>query len=550
MNPRNRSKTPRSGMVAVLALVATLALVASACGSDNSSDQSEGPNGTSGTPDETVADPVQGGKLVVGLAASTDGWVPASNRWTPSGLNIARAVYDPLAVYDTDGGVVPYLAKAFEPNDDFTEWTITLREGVTFHDGTPLDAAAVAANLEAVKVNALLGPTLQVMKSATAVDPLTVKVEMTHTWTTFPVLMAQQVGFIAHPGMLTGEITDPVGSGPFVFEEWVPDDHFTVRANPDYWRAGLPYLDEVEFRIIVDDRSRESALLAGDIDLMHTSAAAQSIPLMESTRDGFYAVWSDGADDEQLILLNSQAGALAEAEVRRALYLAIDRDELNDALFDGAVTVADSSYGEGSLWHSDPGWADPDPDEAARLVAEWEAANGPLTVRLLAITRTEDLEIAQYLQERWTAAGADVEIDSIDEATFALRLVTGDYETATLSLFNAPDPDGDYHFLDPDNVNAPGEFGLALTRYKSDTLAENLDAGRSTIDLEERQTAYAAVYAEIAENVPMIWLYHAPWVFEMRDAIEGIETFSIPDSDASPLLVNWGAIFLTEAWVS
>lgn len=526
--------------------------IATACGG---SDAATPDTGTTAPSDSTAirpdpsGEPARGGRVVVAVDAATDGWVPADSRWLPPGLTIARAIFDPLAAFTDDGDVVPYLAESIESDADFTTWTIGLREGVQFHDGSPVDATAVIANLESIRGSTLQGGTLSAVESLAALDPLTIEVEMSEPWATLPVALSGQAGFIVHPAMITGELTDPVGSGPFVFAEWVPGDHFTATANTSYWRQGLPHLDEVEVRVMRDDAARAAALATGDVQMAQWISAAKTTELLGGEGEpGFYTVASSAAEDEETIVLNSQTGPTADADLRQALDLALDRDVLNEALFDGKVVTATQSYREGTRWHSsDVDWPDADPVRAAQMIAAWEADNGPLELEMLVVAG--DNRVSQYVQQVWTDIGVDVTIEAQDPTTVALRMVTGEYEAGQFAFFNAPDPDGDYGFLHPDSVGDPGEFGLAISRYSSPTLAENLDAGRRTDDLAERKPAYDAVWAELAEEKPILWLYHNPWVIEVAESVNGIETFTFPDSAEQPLIVNWGAFFLTTAWV-
>jgi ABC-type transport system substrate-binding protein len=536
----------KTGRIGSALLAVALAGATLACGSDGD-EQGEADGSTT----TVEAQPQQGGKVVYGLSAETDGWNVASNRWTPAGLNVARAVYDPLAAFDAAGEPQPYLAESITSNDDFTEWTITLRDGVEFHDGSPLTGEVVAANLQAVYDSALIGPSMKVAETIEATGPLEVTVTMSEPWSSFPVLIAQQPGFIVHPDVLSGEVTDPIGTGPFVFAEWVPDDHFTAERNEDYWRtdaAGnqLPYLNEVEFRVLVEPSSREAALEAGDVDLMHTVSAEhlQQYGHDLQAPDGYDITYTPGSDDEQLISLNSQSGSTNNPNMRMALALAIDREALNDGLYEGYFELADAPYSEGSPWYSDPGWPEYDPDAAREMLDRVENKH----VTLSAGNTTSSLQLAQAVAEQWEAVGVDVDIATKDAGTLTLDIVTGEYEAVILSLFNAPDPDGDYHFWDPTNITEPGEFSLAFTRYHNDELKAAMDAARTTNDDGERAEQYAIVWREVAENVPLIWLWHTTYVVVSRDTVHGLDAPTLPDGGEAQV-VNWGSIFLTEAWV-
>jgi peptide/nickel transport system substrate-binding protein len=266
----------RTRLIAV-ALLILVALIASACGGggdDGGDDEGAQPDNTS-PPNVTVAagDPVEGGSLTFGLEAETDGWDPTANRWAVSGFIVANTVFDPLATYNADGEIVPYLAKAFVPNDDFTQWDIQLREGVKFHNGEPLNADAVAQLIEAHRASGLSGPVFAEVETVEVVDDLTVRVSMATPWSSFPVVLTAQTGYVPAPAQLADPegARNPIGTGPFTFEEWTPSSQFVVSKNEDYWQEGLPYLDEVVFKPITDQGTRLSSLDTGEIDVTHTT---------------------------------------------------------------------------------------------------------------------------------------------------------------------------------------------------------------------------------------------------------------------------------------
>ena len=171
-----------------------LSLALAACGGSSSTDDS-----AKKTTDVTIGasgDPKMGGSITFGLEAESDGFNPTTNRWAVSGYMVGNAVFDPLAAYDASGKWQPYLAKSFTPSADFKTWTIEMRPGVTFSDGTPVDGAAVAKSLNAVRKDVLTGAALANIASveADAADPLGVTVTTTDPWASLPAQLSSQVG--------------------------------------------------------------------------------------------------------------------------------------------------------------------------------------------------------------------------------------------------------------------------------------------------------------------------------------------------------------------
>ncbi len=293
------------------ALVAAAALlfVAAACGSGDD-DSTEAPATTAGAAETTVEpatdltdnstesttgtaapestapgstapaesddpEPVQGGEMVIGGIFDAFGLEPATFVGGITDGPLSYALYDPLTTYTADGAWEPWLAESVE-SDDLQNWTITIRDGVTFHDGTPFDAEAVKINLDRHKDPATKSRNLNNasnIDSVTVVDPLTVEIALAFPWAAFPEILAGNIGLMASPtAIAAGTIaTAPVGTGPFVLAERTPGDRTIVERNPNYWREGEPYLDKITFRVVLDDSVRTTSVENGEIQ------AAQSI---------------------------------------------------------------------------------------------------------------------------------------------------------------------------------------------------------------------------------------------------------------------------------
>ncbi len=239
-----------------------------------------------------------GGRLVVAGEAEVGApWTPAAVQCDSYCQMRIRTFIEPLLVIDRETNLHGYLAESVEPNEDSTEFTIKVREGITFTDGTPLNADAVIDNLSRTFGGLLVaGATRDIAKNpdgtvlAEKIDDYTFKiftgkngdVNQPVPWYMFPYYLAGQPGFIASPTWLAAVdgnpdlATQPVGTGPFIVQEYRPGDRMTVTKNPDYWRTDangtqLPYLDEIEFRVIVDSQVRAQALESGDVDIIATS---------------------------------------------------------------------------------------------------------------------------------------------------------------------------------------------------------------------------------------------------------------------------------------
>jgi ABC-type transport system substrate-binding protein len=231
--------------------------------------------------------PKLGGTLTVGTLSDVPNYHifnGSDGKLDASGFCVANALYDPLFVMSADGKTaLPMLALSATPNSNYTTWTIALRRGVQFHNGTNFDAAAVVANVNAAIANAVVGSAIApIIASAKAVNSYTVEYTMVIPFASFPITLAQQqIAYMAAPSALGSNYAGtPIGTGPFKFKSWVVGVESQFTKNEKYWRkdaAGrrLPYLDGINFKTIVDSASRNEALQSGGVDMIIQQTGVQ-----------------------------------------------------------------------------------------------------------------------------------------------------------------------------------------------------------------------------------------------------------------------------------
>jgi peptide/nickel transport system substrate-binding protein len=175
------------------------------------------PTASSGKP--ATGAPRRGGSLTIGTEAEDNGFDPTQSAWDSTGYLYARCLYDALTVIAKDGSVQPYLAQSVTPSGDYTTWTIQVRPGIKFHNGTPLDGHAVLSNLEAQLGSALAAPALFGIKSVSMTGPMTVTVTTNGPWVSFDLYLTSSLGTMLEPNSLKTKSANlqPIGTGPFVF---------------------------------------------------------------------------------------------------------------------------------------------------------------------------------------------------------------------------------------------------------------------------------------------------------------------------------------------
>ena len=353
--------------------------MAGACGSSpTSSSETEG--GNAGVVEETSGAQT-GGNLVYGLEAESDGWNPSNSKWAPSGLMVAHAVFDTLTAYDADLNAQPFLAEKLTPNADYTQWTITLRPNITLHNGRPVDSEVVKANFEYLKASTLTSSAFEPVDSFATSGPLDVVVNMNRPWVNYPFSLATQIGVVSDPDWLaSGAKDDPIGTGPFVFQQWIPDSKLIVTKNANYWQTDeqgtrLPYLDEVEFRPLPDNDSRSASLEAGGIDAMMTSDPNQILRFKPLAEKDEFQVFNDviGETAESFVQLNTMAPPFDDPDACRALAPATDTKAYVDVQTRGLNEPARGPFAPTSPWYTDTAYPEYDKQAAKDLVEKVKA---------------------------------------------------------------------------------------------------------------------------------------------------------------------------------
>lgn len=546
------TRTVRQGLAAFLVLVVFGVALVGCGGDDGGGDSDEGSRSTS--PDVTIeaAEVQTGGTLIYGLEAETDGYDPVNSRFAASGTLVANAIFDPLMAWNQDFEPTPYLAASVTPAEDYMSWEIELRDGIQFHDGSPLNAGAVVSFINAQKASALLGAALQPVDEAVPVDGddgLVVRVEMNMPWAAYPANLTAQGGLVSAPSMLEDEDAsrNPVGTGPFVFESWETDSQLTVVRNDDYWREGLPYLDSVEFRPITDTQSRVDALRAGDVDVIHISDPQGVTSLREMAEDGDIQItYSVGESDEGLALINNEVAPVDDVRIRRAMAHAIDREGYFAVAGVDPADEATGVFRPDSPWYVETDYPTYDVEEATRLVEEYEAENGPAEITIKTSAVTVNITNAQYVAEAWNAVGIDTSVEGVEQTVLIGNALSGDFQVQSWRQFGSQDPDGEYIWWHSSLTEPP--VALNMARLRSDAVDDAMARGRTDPDPEARADAYADLQVAFAEEVPYIFLYHVTWAVAAQNQIRGITGQELPDGDTSPGVIG-GVHRLAEAWI-
>lgn len=553
-----RTRSARRGRVKVAVALVAAAVMMAACGGDDDAPATDAsdpassesvpadegtqpastaPEGTQpgGTqPDGTAPatgpttvpadDAVSGGSLTLLNQTEIASLDPAKLTTTITGTRgdgvVGFAIYGGLVLDDPVSGEVEMLLAESLTSDDGVVWTLKLRPGLVFSDGSPFDAEAVKLNWERHaapdSVSAAAG-SARTMTTIEVVDPVTVKVTLAQPNGQFPRTLALYgINFIAAPeSWLNGNPDEaPIGAGPFVLEEFVRDDHITLARNPSYFNAPKPYLDELVVRPIPDGRQRWNALQSGQGQMAYNSVDFEVIAEAEEAGYGTYLTPLSGA---AIFLLNNDRPPFDDVRMRRAVQLGLDVEQLNELVQRGRAEVAKTIAAEGTpFYDASVELAAPDPVEAQRLIDEVVAENGgPVTFTILTNPQNQaNAEGIQTLLSQYD--GLQIDIQTVAAPT--PDIVAGNYDMGISGLF----------FIDPEpRMYDRLRSGLPSnwTRYSNPAVDAALDTARASQDLAERQAAYEVVQQAIIDDVPFITLWRFPSTLMFDESVQHVNTF-------------------------
>jgi peptide/nickel transport system substrate-binding protein len=538
-----------------LAVIGTSGGLLAACGS--SSGSASGSGNSTGTRSNGVstATPKLGGQLIFGTEAEETGFSTTLGTFDTTGILYARTVFDPLAIILADGTVAPYLAESITPNADYTVWTVTLRPNLVFHNGTPCDATAVATNFELQQSSALTGPAVTTISNVTVTSPLVVTVTMKSPWVPFDYYLAGgiggQIAFIAEPNWLkTKSQTNPIGTGPFVFQDWQPNDHFTATKNPHYWRSGYPYLDSITFKPIPDSEQLLNSLESGVVDIMHTSTAKVTASLQSNSS---YAFIDDsqhvaGEPDMNCLLLNLSKAPFDNPKVRQAAAMAVSSAQYAQVIDQGVSLPSNGPFVTGSPYFAPTGYPEPNLAKAQQLVKEVHSETGqPVS---LAISHTPDSSTtrdAEYLQQQLKSAGMNVTLNPIQQADEINIALLGTFQACTWRQFGAVDPDLNYIFWSPTNINPV--YSINMARNNDPAMETALIKGRQSANKADRAAAYQEVGRLMGSDIPYIWTDRTVWSIGAQAKVENFNNPTTP-SGAKAFGMITGAVWPTQIWLN
>ena len=475
------------------------------------------------------ASTVQGQTLRIGLAEDPDILDPTMAR-TFVGRIVFAGLCDKLVDIDKDLKIIPQLATSWEWSKDQKSLTMKIRQGVTFHDGEKLDAAAVKFNIERHKT--MQGSNrrgeLAPVTGVDVVDPYTVRLNLAAPFAPLLAQLADRSGMMVSPkaAQAAGEkfSAHPVCAGPFKFVDRIAQGKISLERFPNYWNKGAIHFDKVTYEPVVDPTARLASLKSGQLDFIERvnpsdMPALKGDPKVKAAKIveiGYQGITINIGKSEE-----SQKTALGkDPRVREAFELSLDRDAIVQVAMDGEAVAGNQWVAPTNTWYAK---SEPIPkrdvNRAKALLREAGVTNPSFT--LLTPTTADAQRVAQVVQSMAKEAGFDVKIQLTEFATTLNLADKGQYEAFVLAWSGRADPDGNIysHLVSKQPLNYAGyanaDFDRAITE------------SRETNDAAQRAKLFEQAAKMEHRDRPIVYLYHRQWLWAHTNRLQGFRP--VPD---------------------
>ena len=469
--------------------------------------------------------PVFGGEVSIAIVAEPPGWDPTLS----TSQEIARVMYhnvlEGLVRLNRDGEIVPALAESWEVSDDGLTWRFALREGVLFHDGSPLTPEDVIARFERAidpdsdHVNKAYYEAITSIEN----EDNTIIFTLSEPRSSLLFDLARADSIIYPAAARETMRSQPIGTGPFRFVEYIEGDSVRLERFEDYYLEGVPFLDAVTFRIIPDTNTQLAALRTGDIDLIGVALSPENALQVQADPD--LRLTQGTATTQITLAMNNAREPLNNPLVRQAITHAIDRDAIVQGAMFGFGHVIGSHVSPAEPYYLDLSDTFPfDPERARELLAEAGFPDG-FSIRFelpepYVIERRSGEVIAQMLAD----VGIDVDLSVVEWGTWIQRIFLGaDYDMTIIG------------HSEPRDIGIYGNPNYYY-QYDSAEVQELLASAERSSDEAERVAILQQVATQIAEDAVNVWVFSPPYLVAARQDIHGFwENQPLPSINATEI---------------
>lgn len=460
--------------------------------------------------------------LRIGIAEDPDILDPSVGR-TYVGRIVFSAFCDKLFDIDEKLNIVPQLALSYETSADGKEMTIRLRPGVKFHDGEPLDAEAAKFSIER-HINlptSFRKPELASVDHVEVVDPLTIKLILKAPYSPLIAQLTDRAGMMVSPKAAREEGDKfglhPVCAGPYKFVERVQQDRIVFEKFADYWNKDNVFIDRIVFLPIVDATVRLANLKSGGLDLIErvlatdikTVQADSRLTLSTAPELGYLGLTINIANDKT-------KGALSQSEkVRQALDLSIDREAVNQVVFNGEFTPGNQWVSPSHPYYQKAFPIRPRDIAEAKALLKEAGVSLPVSVDYMVPKGAENEAVAQVIQSMAAEAGFDLKIRVIEFATSFKQAQAGEFQVFQINWSGRIDPDGNaYVFLHSKAAQNDGG-------YANPAADKAMEEARMINDPAQRKAIYQKLTGIVLNDEPIIYIYHRKLLIAHTNKLEG-----------------------------
>lgn len=465
-------------------------------------------------------------ELRIGLETDPD-LLDTDQSYSYIGRVVFTTLCDKLVDISPDLKIMPQLATEWSFNDDNTILYMKFREGVKFHDGTPFNAEAVKYNiLRSMNLPESRRKTeLVSIKEIKVTDDLQLEIHLKKPDVAILAHFADRSGMMISPteAEKAGQrfFENPVCSGPFKFSERVYQDKIVFDKFEDYWNAENIHFDRITYLSIIDPSVRLTNLASGDLNMISGLAATDidyvnddpDLKVVKITGLGYQGITINVGNGDRANHPLGQSAAL-----RRAFNMAINREVINEVVFDSQQKVGNQPFPPGNIWYNDDyPVQDVDIEKARQIVVE--SGYDRVPVELVVTNTPINLQLVQVIQSMVKPVGFDVTIKSMEFATLISNWRSGDFEIIQIGWSGRIDPDGNIHgFVVCDSV-------LNYAGYCDKRVDEALNAARTTSDFNERKAYYDAARSVLNEDLPLMYFYHQSYIWGLNNQIDGFVSY-------------------------
>jgi peptide/nickel transport system substrate-binding protein len=487
-----------------------------------------------------AAGPREGGTIIVGLQAEPT----TLDSQQISDYNSHRAaygIYDTLLHFkDESTEVEPGLVEAWDISDDGLVYTLHLRQGIKFHDGTDFNAESVKFNLERqIDPNHPYHDTGEfpyaeftwgMVDKVEVVDDYTVNITLKEIFAPFLNHLAMHPAAMVSPAAVEKYGADfsshPVGTGPFKFVSWTPGVEVVLEKNPDYWR-GAPHIDKVIYRPIIEDQSRLTELEAGGVNFIVNVPPDDLARLKEDSR---FSVVEQPGMHTWWVAFNQSKAPFNDTRVRQAMNYAVNKKAIVDNLLKGTGTLAINPLPP-VVWSytDDIQRYDYNPEKAKELLAEAGYPDGfscSFWVPESGSGMQQPVAMGTAIQADLKAVGIDCQIQTFEWGTYLDKVIVPP-DKAEFDLFEMSwigdngDPDNHLYILLSGDQWPPAGYNMGF--YKNDQVDAILQEARTTLDRAKRTELYQQAQKLIAEDPPWIIIDHETQIVVMDQKIKNFK---------------------------